>query len=183
MPTAVSLVAIPKSPIAIAKVAVTGIEIDLSSQLTANGNTTVYTWKTKGGTSLVAGTDYTLTNGKTVFLKPQTDSVYCEMTNATFPGFTWSNALTTTRIKVTGIVGIEEIAGTSGFQIYSRNKTIHIVAPTNGQALVYDTNGRLVLAKDIAVGVNIVAMQKGGVYFVRFAGSNAPVVKKVFIGN
>lgn len=77
--------------------------IDLSSQLTANGNTTTYIWKTIGETTLVAGTDYTITNGTTKFLKGQTDSVYCQMTNPTFPSLT----LITTNIKVTGPTSVD----------------------------------------------------------------------------
>ncbi len=71
--------------------------VDLTSELTVNGNTTDYIWKTKEGTTLNAGTDYNLTNGVTTFLKAQTDSVFCEMTNATFLDLT----LTTSAIKVT----------------------------------------------------------------------------------
>ncbi len=71
--------------------------IDLNSQLSVNGNITGYIWKTKGGTTLIAGTDYNLTNGVTTFLKVQTDSVYCQMTNATFPGLT----LSTSSAKIT----------------------------------------------------------------------------------
>lgn len=71
--------------------------IALSSQLTVNGNTTNYIWKTKGGLTLTAGTDYTTTNGVTTFLRVQTDSVYCQMTNATFPSLT----LSTTNVKIT----------------------------------------------------------------------------------
>jgi len=70
--------------------------VNLSSELTIDGKTTNYTWKTKGGATLVAGTDYNVTGGVTTFLKVQTDSVYCQMTNATFPNLT----LTTTNIKV-----------------------------------------------------------------------------------
>ncbi|MHC1702540.1 MAG: T9SS type A sorting domain-containing protein [Tenuifilaceae bacterium] len=71
--------------------------IDLSNQFTTNGNTTSYTWKTMGGTTLYSGIDYITTNGVTTFLKTKTDSVYCQMTNATFPGLT----LTTTNVKIT----------------------------------------------------------------------------------
>jgi len=71
--------------------------IDLSNQLTINSKTTTYIWKTKGGTTLTSGFDYSLTGGVTTFLKPQTDSIYCQMTNATFPSLT----LSTTNIKVT----------------------------------------------------------------------------------
>ena len=70
--------------------------VNLSSELTIDGKTTNYTWKTKGGATLVAGTDYNVTGGVTTFLKVQSDSVYCQMTNASFPDLT----LTTTNIKL-----------------------------------------------------------------------------------
>jgi len=71
--------------------------IDLSSQLTINSNTTNYTLKTKSGSTLTSSVDYTATNGIFTFLKTQTDSVYCQMTNATFPDLT----LSTTNVKIT----------------------------------------------------------------------------------
>ena len=83
--------------------------VDLSSELTVDGKTTSYIWKTKGGATLVAGTDYNVTGGVTTFLKVQSDSVYCQMTNATFPELT----LTTTNIKVSQFplsVGNNEVA-------------------------------------------------------------------------
>ncbi len=77
--------------------------VDLSSQLTVNSNTTSYIWKTKGGITLSLGADYSVTSGVTTFLKGQTDSVYCQMTNATFPALT----LSTTNIKVSDPTSIE----------------------------------------------------------------------------
>jgi len=88
----------PQSKVALQKKNYTLSEtIDLSSQLTVNGNTTYYIWKTKGGITLTTGTDYSISTGVTTFLKEQSDSVYCQMTNATFPGLT----LTTTNVKIT----------------------------------------------------------------------------------
>jgi len=71
--------------------------IDLSSQLSVNGNSTSYFWKTKGGITLTLGTDYNITNGITKFLKEQTDSVYCQMINSTFSGLT----ISTSNVKIT----------------------------------------------------------------------------------
>lgn len=173
----------PQKSMPIAPSSGTGIELDLSSQLTVNANTTGYTWKTNGSTTLVQGTDYTLTNGKTVFLKAQTDSVYCEMTNATFPDFTGDVALKTTCTKVSGTVGMEENAAVPDVQVYARNKTIYIDAPANGQAAVYDINGRLVADREILAGENTIEMQKSGVFLVRFTWNKASGIKKVFIGN
>jgi hypothetical protein len=172
----------PQSPIFIDKVIGTGTQIDLSSQLTVNGNTTAYTWKTKSGATLVQGTDYSLTNGRTVFLKSHSDSVYCEMTNATFPFFTGKDVLKTTLAKVSINTGIEN-ADALAVQIYAQNKMLYIVSPCNGQTSVYDINGRLVMAKEITTGTNTIALQKGGIYLVRLTGSNTPVVRKVFAGN
>jgi len=172
----------PQIPIFIDKDLGTGIELDLSSQLIINGNTTTYTWKTKSGTTLVQDTDYSLANGKTVFLKSQMDSVYCEMTNAGFPGFIGNNVLKTTCTKVMVNTGAS-YATASEVQIYARNKTVYIVAPYNGKVSVYDINGRPVKITEITTGTNTIAMQKLGVYLVRFTGSFAPVIKKVFIEN
>jgi hypothetical protein len=60
---------------------------------------------------------------------------------------------------------------------------LYIVAPYNGQASVYDINGRLSMAKEITSGTNTIDLPKGGIYLVRFTGNNTPVVKKVFAGN
>ena len=94
----------PQTPITIDKVTGTGYEMDLSNQLIINGNTTIYNWKTKGGILLVQGTDYNITNGITKFLRPQTDSVYCALANATFPydGSTepWNLVTTCTKVSV-----------------------------------------------------------------------------------
>jgi Leucine-rich repeat (LRR) protein len=178
----ISTIYAPQSPILIEKALGTGEQVDLSSQLTVNGNTTVYTWKTKGGDILVQGIDYSLTDGKTVFFKSQADSVYCEMTNATFPLFSGNDVLKTTFSKVSINTGIDNI-NSPAVRIYTQNKTLYIVAPYNGQASVYDINGRLAMAKEITTGTNTIAMQKSGVYLVRLTVSNTPVIKKVFAGN
>ena len=64
-------------------------EIDLSSQLTINGTATTYTWKSASGIVLLNGTDYNVTGGKFTFLKTYNESLYCEMTNTTFPSITF----------------------------------------------------------------------------------------------
>jgi hypothetical protein len=123
----------PQAPIAIAKSMDMGTELDLSNQLTVNGVTTVYNWKTKGGITLVPGTDYTITNGKTIFTKTPADSVYCEMTNITFPGFKGSDALKSTCTKITSPVPtiamttINAIGSTFTFLLASdTNRTVYV---------------------------------------------------------
>lgn len=88
----------PQKPISIAGVA-TGV--DLSREAVANGTLTTYVWKNaETGATLTEGTDYTITGGKTKFLSTVTDqSLYCELTNASFPDFTGENVLRTSVVK------------------------------------------------------------------------------------
>jgi hypothetical protein len=80
---------------------VNGIEVDLSSQLTARDEsgatqTTVYKWYTKtSNTLLIQGTDYSEKDGVFAFLKTPSDSVYCTMENAAFPDLTGADVLRT----------------------------------------------------------------------------------------
>lgn len=92
----------PQKPLAIAKSFETAQVIDLDDQLEVDNKTTRYTWKTKGGKTLTEGIDYSINLGITIFLKPQTDSVYCEMSNAAFPDFKGNVAFTTTNTWITG---------------------------------------------------------------------------------
>jgi len=90
----------PQNSIPIVNILGTGVELDLSSQLAVNGSTTVYSWKTTGGATLVNGTDYTINNGKFIFLKGQANKILCAMTNASFPDFTDTYPLTTTSTTI-----------------------------------------------------------------------------------
>ena len=71
--------------------------LDLSNQYSIHGNSTNYEWCIKNGPRLVENVDYSISAGKTTFLKIPADSVVCYMTNATFPRLN----LETTYIKVT----------------------------------------------------------------------------------
>jgi hypothetical protein len=172
----------PQSAFPIVKSFYIGTEIDLSSQLTVNGNTTQYIWRTKSGTTLVPGTDYTVSAGKTKFLKDQADSVYCEMSNATFPYFNNANTFKTVNTKIslnTGLVNpdMPEI------QLYVLNRTMFIISPFCGQAAVFDVTGKRVAAREIAVGSNTIVLEQGGVFLVRITGGKTVFNKKVFVGN
>lgn len=137
--------------------------VDLSSELTVNSNNTNYTWKTKGGVTLTAGTDYNVNNGITTFLKVQTDSVYCEMTNATFPDLT----LNTTNIKVSEYplsVGDNEVAisvypnpATDNFTIKMAEEILRVEVYTITGVKVFD-NG---LYNSTTVTVPLSSLPKG----------------------
>lgn len=93
----------PQNKIPISLNTPVGFSVKLTTEASKNGTATVFTWKTKGGTKLVEGTDYTISNGLTTFLKAQSDSVYCELSNAQFPALTGANILKTTNTKVAAL--------------------------------------------------------------------------------
>jgi hypothetical protein len=107
----------PQNKVALPPSVPVNYSVDLSNQLKSTGAQTVFTWRTKDGVALVSGTDYTLSAGVTTFLKAQTDSVYCEISNTQFPLLTGSNALLTTNIKVAAIPFAGDGSNNNPFQI------------------------------------------------------------------
>jgi hypothetical protein len=109
--------------------------IDLRSQVSRAGKSSYFTWKTIIGKTLVEGIDYTESSGVFAFLKDQPDSVYCEITNETFPDLVLETSrftvLTTTSINesrtktsvfpnpFTDIVRIESAEPIKQIEIYS----------------------------------------------------------------
>lgn len=76
--------------------------IDLHQDLEHNAIATTYKWKSESGRILIEGTDYTLTQGIIRFIKSQDDSIYCEMTNASFPDL----ILKTSKTKVNKVLPV-----------------------------------------------------------------------------
>jgi len=93
----------PQAPLAVAEEVE---ELDLSAQLTAQGileapATTVYSFVTVSGTTLVEGTDYeAFAPGQFKFKKAQSEKVYGVMTNEALPLFTGDKAFKTTEFTV-----------------------------------------------------------------------------------
>jgi hypothetical protein len=170
----------PQNLISIVKVINTGVELDLSNQHLISGHATVYTWKTQSATTLVQGTDYTINNGKTIFLKAQSDSVFCEMTNDTFADLSGSNVLKTTNTKVILNAAIVDIKS-HGFEMYTHDKTLYINITYNAQLSVFDAIGRLIISKPVNIGTSFVQMQNKGVYLVKLSGNKGSFTRKVFI--
>ncbi|HNW52690.1 MAG TPA: T9SS type A sorting domain-containing protein [Bacteroidales bacterium] len=81
--------------------------IDLSNQVSREGKSTGFSWKTLSGNTLIEGTDYAVSTGVFAFLKPQTDSVYCEIRNETFPDLILETSrfmvFTTTRVNESSV--------------------------------------------------------------------------------
>jgi len=80
--------------------------IDLKNQVSRAGKSSNFTWKTINGYTLVEGTDYAESSGVFAFLKDQADSVYCAITNETFPDL----ILETSRFTVLSPTSIKESA-------------------------------------------------------------------------
>ncbi|MFZ5941169.1 MAG: leucine-rich repeat domain-containing protein [Bacteroidota bacterium] len=79
-------------------------ELDLRSEVSRDGVSSVFTWKSINGATLAPDVDYAESNGMFSFLKGQADSVYCEITNSLFPDL----VLETSKFKVTGSTGTIE---------------------------------------------------------------------------
>jgi len=168
----------PQRAISISKNTFIGEELDLSSQLSVSGNPTVYKWITRGGTLLINGTDYNFTNGKTVFLIPLTDSVYCMMTNSIFPDFT-NDALLTSKTNVS-LSTFTDYLKSNDLKIVSKNNLLKIIASYEAQISIYDINGRLLICKPIVFGDNDFSLPIG-VYVVKIAGNNKLYTRKVVV--
>jgi hypothetical protein len=175
-----SYVDTPQGTVPIAKALMAGYELDLSSQNNINGNITNYSWKTLNGITLTEGIDYTIAEGVTVFLKARTDSVYCEMTNLTFPDFFDSNSLKTTNTKVVLYNSIEK-SDMNVPELYSFHKTIYINSLCRAQLDIFDINGRRVISKFINRGANAINMKNSGIYFVKYTGDGSSFARKVFV--
>lgn len=144
--------------------------LDLSAQtniigLSTSAQPTVFTWKTTGGTTLVAGTDYTEDNGKFTFLKSQSDSVYATMTTAAFPKFTGTSAFKTTLMKVDVATGINELAG--GVKVRAYNGQLSISGmKANDKVTIYNVIGETITNQVVNSSEADYTLSKG-IYLVK----------------
>lgn len=156
------------------EITVDGGKVDLSSEYMVAEIPTVYTWTTESGATLVEGTDYTIDNGVTTFMKNFDENVYCSMTNAAYPKLT----LKTIGVKpeTTGIGGI-----TSGEGIKVENGNIVITVDGEAKVLVYNTAGMMVRSFDVEGGTVVVDGLAGGVYMIDVRCGSQRIVKKVML--
>lgn len=156
------------------EITVDGGKVDLSSEYMVADNPTVYTWTTESDATLVEGTDYTIDNGVTTFMKNFDENVYCSMTNAAYPELT----LKTIGVKpeTTGVGGI-----TSGEGIKVENGNIVITVDGEAKVLVYNTAGMMVRSFDVEGGTVVVDGLAGGVYMIDVRCGSQRIVKKVML--
>lgn len=170
----------PQKSVKIDKIVCIGNQLDLSSQYSIYGNITKYVWKTENGLILVEGVDYTIFNGISTFISIQPDSIYCEMTNLSFPDFTGENVLKTTCTKIVSGTSSRELLYDKS-KIYSYSKTIYIDILYDAQLRINDINGKLILSHHIDTGMNSFQMQKSGIYIVHLVGNSSSLTKKIYI--
>lgn len=156
------------------EITVDGGKVDLSSEYMVAENPTVYTWTTESGATLVEGTDYTIDNGVTTFMKNFDENVYCEMTNAAYPNLT----LKTVGVKpeTTGVGGI-----TSGESVKVENGNIVITVDGEAQVAVYSTGGVMMRTLEVNGGSVVIDGLQSGVYMVEVRCDSQRIVKKVMI--
>ncbi len=127
----------PQAPVTIAP---KGPGVNLSSLLcTVGGYTTSFSWFKADGTPLVEGTDYTVTQGTTRFLKSDLGKVYCQVSHGAFPAFTSSDALLTSQILVTPMPNnvVANFTTTADGQV----PRVALAAASQGTMVMFDWKG------------------------------------------
>lgn len=155
-------------------VAVAEGKVDLSGENVVNEAQTTFVWKTESGIELAEGTDYTITDGVTTFLKPQDEKVYCEMTNATFPKLT----LKTVPVEVGG-------SGIDGVQtndlVYASNGVIYVSVSMDAVVTVYGVNGQVIRTLNVPEGSSEIRDLQPGIYMISVSKQGSYYVQKVIV--
>ena len=149
-------------------------KVDFSAENQVGGNQTTFVWKTESGIELAEGTDYTIADGVTTFLKPQDEKVYCEMTNATFPKLT----LKTVPVEVGG-------SGIDGVQtndlVYASNGVIYVNVSMDAVVTVYGVNGQVIRTLNVPEGSSEIRDLQPGIYMISVSKQGSYYVQKVIV--
>lgn len=149
-------------------------KVDFNAESQVGGNQTTFVWKTESGIELAEGTDYTITDGVTTFLKPQDEKVYCEMTNATFPKLT----LKTVPVEVGG-------SGIDGVQtndlVYASNGVIYVNVSMDAVVTVYGVNGQVIRTLNVPEGSSEIRDLQPGIYMISVSKQGSYYVQKVIV--
>jgi hypothetical protein len=166
----------PQATITIAESIELNEQLDLAEHQSSNGVSTVYTWKTSTGTALKEGADYVINAGVTTFLKPQSDKVYCEMTNAKFPELTLKSSEVSLP-KPTGIGNLEA----DNIRLYTKHRTVHVASENPGQYQVYNLSGHKVKTGVLNAGHDTFELKENGIYIIRLIINSKVYTQKISI--
>lgn len=149
-------------------------KVDLSEQSSVSGVETSFTWYldepyyNEGGElegeNLFEGTEYTIENGVTTFLKPF-NNVMCVMTNTMFPNVT----LTTPLIDITE-VGIDDVTACDGTSVTVTGNSIVIKATAGEKVALIGINGSVLRSATTAEGTTTLSDIAAGTYIVTVGG-------------
>lgn len=161
-------------------------------------NYTNFVWKTIRGDTLIEDTDYSFYEGLTTFLQPNTDSVYCEMTNDYFPEFN-SEPLRTIAIDISSL-GYSTVSGnefsmavnskTSSEKnalsdinplVYGHSGILYVKSPQDAILNIFDINGRLISVKQVYEGNNSYPLEKPGIYIAKLKFNIHTFCSKIII--
>ena len=164
----------PQKPLQIKKEIEIDSGLDLSTQYLIEGNITDFIWKTQNGSILIQDIDYSNNDGVFVFLRPQIDSVYCEMTNNTFPDFSGDLVLKTTYTKINGpdkpyivMKTAKKIGSVISFILKSDYDTCVVQIDYGDGIMVYDTIGSVEkIIHNTLVATHTVYIYGGGITYL-----------------
>jgi Leucine-rich repeat (LRR) protein len=156
------------------KVTAEGSSVNLSTEATVQGMPTTYSWFNEDGTQLTEGTDYTVSDGITTFLKSTSGNVYCTMTNDLYPKLT----LTTEQLSIV-VSGINALNG-SDVSVKATKAGVLINAAMGNEVKIFTLNGAEV--KSFRMEGNTVLVSdliRNTGYVVKVVSNGKTVTKKV----
>ncbi len=165
------------------EVAVADGVVDLSEQKAVGDTATVYTWFIGApavndygeleGEALIEGTEYTISDGVTTFLK-EFEDVMCVMTNAVFPNVYMYTQLID--VKLSGVESVEAEAEVSA--TVSGNDVIAKTSVAGLSVKLYSINGALVRSAATVAGETVISDVEAGVYILTVGSKACKVVVK-----
>lgn len=155
-------------------------KVDISSEAVINGNATDYAWyldmpyvNEEGeleGEILYEGTEYTIENGVTTFLK-KFNNVMCVMTNTEFPDL----LLTTNLFDITEL-GVDGIAVNGGIKVAVEGNTINVTAESGEKVALVAMNGIIMRTSVTAEGGTTLNDVPAGSYVLAVGSKSFKVV-------
>jgi hypothetical protein len=155
--------------------------LDLSSEYNINGNTTTYSFVTTGNKILVSGVDYINTSGKIQFLTAQTDSVYGQLVNASFPNFSPSLRTGNTYVKSSVLAITNQEIPEVGIVVYAFRDQLFVKSTSTAVVTVYNTIGQPVYTWQSTPNDYSNTIGSPGVYIVKASNGSQLVTQRVVI--
>ncbi len=159
--------------------------VDLSDQRIVDGTETVYRWFLDApvlneetgeleGEELILDTEYTLTEGVTVFLK-NFENVMCVMTNAKLP-----NVYMYTNLFDVESAGVENVnVASEEVTVIAMNNTVTVKASEAGMPVnLYAVSGVLVNSTETVAGDAVISGVNSGIYVLTVGSKSYKVLVK-----